>query len=396
MPSSSETKMSLMAPDSAAAFLLSSDAQQDPPGVRVSHRRIARLCGTTGPVKTGHGETFLLRPSTSAAAGIFELWSSLLHGASLALEPQKELDPEQFAAWVSRVGVSLLCLPVQRVHQYVDQAPDVFTRLRYLIVENDGRSGAISPQSIEWLQKHHPNLRIVNTYATPRIAGYATAYPLPALYKPQSSVPIGWPLDGLHATILDRAAQQVSVGEIGELAFWGEDVCDDALCMTGERARQRVDGLLELHGRVRGQMAASLLPVEADQISMAKVSQQGLEEQLKVPPVTADGSVLQQQWNREKEQLLNAERRHEKVLDQVRSLWLRLLRREAIGYEEDFFEAGGTQVQLIRMHAELNRKFPGLITMGQLTSLNTIKKIYQHLTAQEVDAKPRNQMQRGA
>ena len=46
------------------------------------------------------------------------------------------------------------------------------------------------------------------------------------------------------------------------------------------------------------------------------------------------------------------------MLNQVRTIWLRLLQRVSVGCDEDFMEAGGTQVQMIRMHVELNRLFP--------------------------------------
>ena len=68
------------------------------------------------------------------------------------------------------------------------------------------------------------------------------------------------------------------------------------------------------------------------------------------------------------------------MLNQVRTIWLRLLQRVSVGCDEDFMEAGGTQVQMIRMHVELNRLFPGAITMANLSVLSTIRRIHQHLT----------------
>lgn len=448
MPSSSDLRFGAISADATAVLLigadrLSGDLDRDPFGVRASHRRIARFVSSTGPsaglMDFSAGETFLLQPATAARAGLFELWGSLLHGASLALAPERSLAPREFAEWVGRHGVSVLCLPVNRVHEYIDQAPEAFNRLRHLVIESDGRSGAISPQRVEWLQRYYPNLHIVNTYSTPRIAGYATAYRVPSRYTPQAALPIGSPLEGLQASILDRDAQPVRTGEIGELAFSGEDVCDGGSCMTGERARLRADGLLELHGHTEPQLVSdpsygfgaadveamlagqkkvreavviderdrngkqqlvAFIAIEPDKQDNGRQSaQEQLESALKLAlpsdaipselryveqlPKDARGRVdrlaLEQMWKKDNEQAPNPERYHEKILEQVRSLWLRLLNRSSVGYEEDFFEAGGTQVQMIRMHAELNRKFPGAVTMGELSVLTTIRKIYEHL-----------------
>jgi hypothetical protein len=432
MPSSTEMKISAIEPSATAALLLDTNSG----AARVTHRRIARLCSGNGPLHYGPGETFLLPTS---ASGLFELWCSLLHGASLALAPEQELAPMAFAEWTRRLGVSVLCLPVARVHEYIDQAPEVFARLRHLVIESDGRSGVISPQRVEWLQRHHSMLKIVHTYTTKKIAGYATAYGVPAHYRAQSALPIGRALAGLHDSILDRTGQPVRAGEIGELAFSGEDLCDEAICLTGERARRRMDGLLELHGHTEPQLlpvsnarvasAGFVAEKKASEVLVAEDFDHQSREQLDhffapdpnqhqenqtderpaeaqkietsiTPALTTTTTTYDrlavQQRKKDNEQAASPERSHEKILEQIRSLWLRLLRRNSIGYEEDFFEAGGTQVQMIRMHAELNRKFPGSITMGQLSVLTTIRKIYEHLVTNAAERDSNGLIQRGA
>jgi hypothetical protein len=68
-----------------------------------------------------------------------------------------------------------------------------------------------------------------------------------------------------------------------------------------------------------------------------------------------------------------------RIVDQVRGVWQRLLHRMHVGLDDDFFAAGGTSVQMIRLHAELNRRFPGAITMADLSALRTIRKVLEHL-----------------
>ncbi len=71
----------------------------------------------------------------------------------------------------------------------------------------------------------------------------------------------------------------------------------------------------------------------------------------------------------------------EKQVDVVRSIWQRLLHRMQVDPDEDFYASGGTSVQRIRLYAELNQRFPGAFTMTDLRSLNTIRKVIQHLNS---------------
>jgi hypothetical protein len=69
--------------------------------------------------------------------------------------------------------------------------------------------------------------------------------------------------------------------------------------------------------------------------------------------------------------------------DVVRSIWQRLLHRMQVDLDEDFYGSGGTSVQRIRLYAELNQRFPGAFTMADLRSLNTIRKVIEHLNSDE-------------
>ena len=74
----------------------------------------------------------------------------------------------------------------------------------------------------------------------------------------------------------------------------------------------------------------------------------------------------------------------ERQADAVRSIWQRLLHRMQVDPDEDFYAGGGTSVQRIRLYAELNQRFPGAFTMAELRSLNTIRKVIEHLNSDVV------------
>jgi hypothetical protein len=73
--------------------------------------------------------------------------------------------------------------------------------------------------------------------------------------------------------------------------------------------------------------------------------------------------------------------RPDRQADVVRSIWQRLLHRMQVDPDEDFYASGGTSVQRIRLYAELNQRFPGAFTMADLRSMNTIRKVVEHLNS---------------
>ncbi len=461
MPSSTEIQLpSITADVPAVRFLLDGSNQGH---VTVSHRSIARLVSDRY-FQFGSGATFLLRSPDRPPLqhpSLFELWGSLLQGASLALAAVESFADPTFADWAARKDVSILCLTVDRTREAIDLTPNLFATLHCLVIENDGRSGAIPSSYIEWLQREYPRLQIIYVYGTQKTAGYATVYRVLTGYTAQADLPIGLPLDGSQARIVDDQLEPVSNGDIGQLVLLGDCVASHAsvvvhassgMLLTGERARERTDGLIELQGHLEPQLVANTrartfdnadieallsghkhvrevaVVTEADRhgkpqiVAFIAMEQQSsatspeFEESLKgllplaaqpevihyleVIPRDARGRVdrfaLQQTLRKESESSTQADSSLQEILPFVRSLWLRLLRRNFVGYEEDFFAAGGNQVQMIRMHSELNRKFPGAISMAQLSVLSTMRNICEHLLAHVADARRSNFAQRGA
>ena len=450
MPSSAEIQLPTIPASSPAARFISFAGSNE--YVTVSHQSIVRLASSTSLLPFRNGETFLLQDDAARPA-LFEFWGSLLRGATLAIAPSGDFEAEHFAEWIRRKGISVLCLPVARVNEAIESAPSTFAKLHYLFIESDGTS-AIAASRVEWLQRHYPHLQIVNTFGTPRTVGYATAYRVPPHYGTQGNLPAGRPLAGSQAQILNDNLEPVRTGEMGRLALQGDCVAADnrydkdspshpghGVYLTGQRARLRANGLLELHGQLETQLLSSSTSRQSVDVEtmtsghmhvreaavIADIDHQGnpqlvafftldnaqhspaqaIEESLTslLPPVAMPSAVryveemprgaagdidrlaLQQHSKKECESQHRLDTEKQDILQYVRSLWSKILHQDFIGYEEEFFQAGGTQVQMIRLHAELNRKFPGAVSMGQLSVLTTIRRICEHLSAHLSDVR---------
>jgi acyl-coenzyme A synthetase/AMP-(fatty) acid ligase len=167
---------------------------------------------------------------------------------------------------------------------------------------------------------------------------------------------------------LVRESVAVSSG-LGERA-----VCVFATLKQGDdpRAERALREYLESH-----------LPREAQPAALILVSR---------IPLDADGKPDRVRLTEQCEAVLRrftpaasaTEPRPEKQIDAVRSIWQRLLHRMQVDPDEDFYASGGTSVQRIRLYAELNQRFPGAFTMAELRSLNTIRKVVDHLNSDVV------------
>jgi acyl-coenzyme A synthetase/AMP-(fatty) acid ligase len=121
-------------------------------------------------------------------------------------------------------------------------------------------------------------------------------------------------------------------------------------------------------------------------------------------PLNADGKPDRVRLSEQCEAVLRrytpgsppAEMRPERQTDVVRSIWQRLLHRMQVDPDEDFYASGGASVQRIRLYAELNQRFPGAFTMVELRSLNTIRKVVDHLNSDVARERMLTVEQRGA
>jgi amino acid adenylation domain-containing protein len=63
----------------------------------------------------------------------------------------------------------------------------------------------------------------------------------------------------------------------------------------------------------------------------------------------------------------------------ILGVWKHLLRVDGIGLDENFFDVGGTSLLLLELHIELSKRFPGKLSLMDLFSATTVRKMSQRL-----------------
>jgi acyl-coenzyme A synthetase/AMP-(fatty) acid ligase len=284
-----------------------------PKGVAVEHHSLvsstqARIAFYPAP------RAFLLLSAVafdSAMAGIF---GTLTQGSALCLPPAgMETDPREIARLIAAHRIdALLALP--SLYELLLEAAEgaQLASLRTVIVAGE----RCPPRLVTQSRARVPTAALVNEYGPTEATIWSTAWrapPHPAA-PPQSTVPIGRPIDGVRVWLRDGSGQQVAAGETGELCVSGAGVArgylgrpdltaavfvaDPAgppgarLYRTGDLARQRADGELEFVGRMDRQLKIRGFRIEPAEIEEAILRLGGVRQAVVMESPRAPGAAL--------------------------------------------------------------------------------------------------------
>ncbi|MFC6085306.1 amino acid adenylation domain-containing protein [Sphaerisporangium aureirubrum] len=199
-------------PDGAAYVVYTSGSTGRPKGVTVTHRGVA---GLVGAHVAGMGITpesrMLQLVSPSFDVSLCELFSALLSGASVVLAPADDLVPgPPLARTADRHRVTHMMLPPSML---APVPPGTLGSVRSLVVGGE-------PVPHDLVATWSAGRRMVNVYG-PTEATVAVTMSGPLTPGP-GAFPIGRPVPGAGAHVLDGALRPVPPGVAGELYVTGE------------------------------------------------------------------------------------------------------------------------------------------------------------------------------
>jgi amino acid adenylation domain-containing protein len=298
-------------PTSLAYVLYTSGSTGTPKGVEVSHRAVVRLVRETGYASFGPGEVFLQLVPMSFDAATFEIWGPLLNGGCLALLPPGPFTLADVYAAVARHGVTTLWLTSGLFHLAVEEGLAPLGGLRQLLAGGD----VLSRPHVERALAALPNVELVNGYGPTENTTFSTTHRLrDGLAAGEPSVPIGRPISGSRAYVLDRSLAPLPVGCVGELYVGGAGVArgylghpaltaerfvpdpfsadprgEDRLYRTGDLARWRPDGTFDFLGRRDFQVKVRGFRVEPAEVESALLLHPGVREAVVTAVAEAGG-----------------------------------------------------------------------------------------------------------
>jgi amino acid adenylation domain-containing protein len=276
-------------PEGAAYVIYTSGSTGSPKGVVVPHRCVPNLVrAVTGGLGVGPGSRVLQFASFSFDAAVWEVFPTLLSGATLVLASRDDLHPGAgLVQTLRRERISLVTLPPSVLAVLPPEGlPDLAT----VVSAGEAMDAAV-------VERWSAGRTLVNAYGPTEATVCATF----GSCRPDGRTPsIGRPLANVTVHVLEPAGSRAPAGVPGELFVGGAGVSRGylgraaltaerfvpdpfgapgaRLYRTGDRARWRSDGTLEFMGRVDQQVKVHGFRIEPGEVEAALRRHPGVRE----------------------------------------------------------------------------------------------------------------------
>jgi amino acid adenylation domain-containing protein len=272
--------------DGLAYVMYTSGSTGRPKGVCITHRGVARLVKEANYASLTPEDIFLQLSPASFDASTFEIWGSLLNGATLALPGKGPLSAQEITDAIRHHHISILFLTPVLFELIVDTCIEGLASVRQLLVGGD----VLSPAHAERFMRQAGHCRLINCYGPTENTTFTTFHPVRfADCVAGHSIPIGRPVSNTTVYVLDALQQPVPSGVVGEAYIGGDGVMkgylgdpqftreyiypdpfsderDAFLYRTGDLVRLRRDGELEFIGRMDDQVKIRGFRVEPGEV----------------------------------------------------------------------------------------------------------------------------------
>lgn len=253
---------------------------------------------------------------TSPAFDAFlrDAFTPLIAGGTVCAPASREVlfDGAKLVDWIDREGLSLIhCTPsLFRSILAQDLRPDHFQALRHVLLAGE----PLFPSDVSrWHETFGDRIRLVNLYGPSETTMVKFFHPVQREDANASSIPIGKPMPGARAILVDEGGKPCPAGKVGEIyirtpyrslgylnrpdltdevfiANPFSDRSDDIVYKTGDLGRIREDGNFEFIGRRDQQVKVRGVRVELGPIEDRLRSHEAITEAAVVDQADVQGN----------------------------------------------------------------------------------------------------------
>ncbi len=278
--------------DAAAFIMFTSGSTGRPKGVSVPHRAVAELLSEPTYVILSPRDRVLFHSPMTFDASTFEVWGALANGAAVVVCTADRPSLEDLARHVERHGVTVAFLTTALFHRLAARRSRMFSVLRSVVVGGE----ALSAQHAGQVLEAFPWLELVNGYGPTETTTFATAHRVTGA-DCEGPVPIGRPVAGATAHVLDDGGRPLADGARGELWVGGSRLAHGytgrpdltaerfvdhpelgRLYRTGDLVAVRPDGALDFHGRTDDQVKVRGFRIEPGEVEHALRGQPDVDD----------------------------------------------------------------------------------------------------------------------
>ncbi|MBP2473028.1 amino acid adenylation domain-containing protein/non-ribosomal peptide synthase protein (TIGR01720 family) [Crossiella equi] len=250
-----------------------------PKGIAVTHADVAALARDSA--FTGAHSRVLAHSPHAFDASTYELWVPLLSGGTVVLAPPGRLGAAELRALLTGHRVTAMWATAGLFALLAEDDPGCFAGLRELWTGGD----VVPAPAVRRVLAANPGLTVVNGYGPTETTTFASTHRVTG--DPGTVVPIGRPLDGMRAYVLDEHLRPLPPGSTGELYLAGPGLARGYLgragltaerfvadpfgtgtrmYRTGDLARHTREGLLVFAGRADAQVKLRGYRVEPGEV----------------------------------------------------------------------------------------------------------------------------------
>jgi amino acid adenylation domain-containing protein len=300
-------------PDDLVYVMYTSGSTGMPKGAGVTHRNLVNY--TSGILERlgfagAGGVRFAAMSALSTDLGNTSIFPALLGGGTLHLvSPDDAVDGERFAAYLRSHPLDVLKLTPSHLRALIDAVePTAVMPREWLVLGGE----ALAWQLVDRLRKAAPRCRILNHYGPTETTVGTCVFEVGSAAPHGATVPVGSPLPGTRAYVVDRRLQPLPLGVPGELCIGGTGVArgyvrrpdetaasfipdpftdeDGArLYRTGDRVRALRDGSIEFLGRVDDQVKIRGYRVEPGEVERVLATHSAVRQSAVVSRSDGDG-----------------------------------------------------------------------------------------------------------
>jgi amino acid adenylation domain-containing protein len=319
-----ETRPAVEIPPEALAYIFyTSGSTGVPKGVGVPHDSFARhLLEVVRRHGIGPGDRMLGAYAEGFDPSLEQMLGPLVSGGAFFLRAGAIWSASELADRIERWGITAAMLSSAYWRQVVlelDAAGRTFGAGSVRVVETGGEAMPVEVAR-RW-PAVAPGALLLNSYCPTETVITPTLYETPEEIEatPSGSVPIGWPLAGRFARVVDRWGELAPLGVAGELLLGGllargylgrpaataaafvpdpdpQAAPGSRLYRTGDRVRRREDGALEFLGRIDRQVKVRGYRIEPGEIEAALLAEPAVREAAVVAQDDAAGGKRLAAW----------------------------------------------------------------------------------------------------
>src|SRR5829696_8993657 len=284
-----ENPGSRVGPDSIAYIIYTSGSTGQPKGVVHTHRNLLRyIRNYTNSWRIRPSDRLTLFFSPSFSQSLMDIFSALLKGAALHPYDVKQEGLADLATWLIGEGITVFDSVPTLYRHFLDNltGEEEFSELRLIRLGGE----PVSREIVARTRKHFPGRVLLNQLAATE-ASMIAQYSVDGETEIEgSTVPAGYPVDGVEILVIDDTGAEVGFGQVGEIVvksrylssgYWRKPGLTQAafssdprgggkrLYHTGDLGRLRSDGCLEFLGRKDSRVKVRGHSIEVAEIEAA-------------------------------------------------------------------------------------------------------------------------------